>query len=74
MLDLDRMRQRFAPAHRQYPAPWQVVSEFENEQRRALLKFATSCSRAPLGGFKHLVPPLCIHKVSDMMHNALACA
>ena len=41
----------------------QVVSEFSNEQRRALLKFTTSCSRAPLGGFKHLVPPLCIHKV-----------
>ena len=41
----------------------QVVVEFSVEQRQALLKFVTSCSRAPLGGFQHLVPPLCIHKV-----------
>lgn len=41
----------------------QVVTGFSNEQRQALLKFATSCSRGPLGGFRHLVPPLRIHKV-----------
>lgn len=33
------------------------------EQRCALLRFITSTSRAPLGGFKHLQPPLTIHKV-----------
>lgn len=32
------------------------------EEQRALLKFVTSVSRAPLGGFKHLTPPLTIHK------------
>lgn len=32
------------------------------EEQRSLLKFVTSCSRAPLGGFKHLHPPLTIHK------------
>jgi len=34
-----------------------------SEHRAALLKFATSCSRAPLGGFAHMQPPLTIHKV-----------
>ena len=33
------------------------------EEQRSLLKFVTSCSRAPLGGFSHLNPPLTIHKV-----------
>lgn len=28
-----------------------------------LLKFVTSCSRAPLLGFKHLHPAFTIHKV-----------
>ena len=34
------------------------------DEQRALLKFVTSCSRAPLGGFCHLTPPLTIHRVS----------
>jgi hypothetical protein len=33
------------------------------DERCALLRFITSTSRAPLGGFKHLCPPLTIHKV-----------
>lgn len=33
------------------------------KQCAALLKFATSVSRAPLGGFQHLHPPLTIHRV-----------
>ncbi len=34
------------------------------KERSALMKFATSVSRAPLGGFKHLNPPLTLHRVS----------
>lgn len=42
---------------------WTVVRGLSQEEQRALLKFVTSVSRAPLGGFKHLTPPLTIHKV-----------
>lgn len=31
---------------------WQVVEDFDDDQRRLLLKFVTSCSRQPLFGFK----------------------
>eukprot|EP00887_Chlorella_sp_A99_P004884 scaffold4.g4884.t1 len=41
---------------------WKVVRGLVEADRRALLRFATSSSRAPLGGFKHLTPPLTIHK------------
>lgn len=43
---------------------WEVLKEFEPQERCALLKFVTSCSRAPLLGFKHLQPAFTIHKVS----------
>lgn len=39
---------------------WRVVNEFNETQRRQLLKFVTSCSRPPLLGFKDLQPPFCI--------------
>ncbi|CAD7704872.1 unnamed protein product [Ostreobium quekettii] len=42
---------------------WHVMSGFTPEDRAALLKFVTACSRPPLGGFKHLQPCLTIHKV-----------
>ncbi|KAI5061390.1 hypothetical protein GOP47_0023895 [Adiantum capillus-veneris] len=42
---------------------WEVLREFEPGERCALLKFVTSCSRAPLLGFKHLQPAFTIHKV-----------
>ncbi|KAI9199312.1 uncharacterized protein BJ171DRAFT_216009 [Polychytrium aggregatum] len=35
---------------------WKVVEGFDNEQRRKLIKFATSCPRPPLLGFKELSP------------------
>ncbi|KIM86561.1 hypothetical protein PILCRDRAFT_308371 [Piloderma croceum F 1598] len=35
---------------------WTVVDSFDQDERRALLKFVTSCSRPPLLGFKDLVP------------------
>ncbi|KAK9903317.1 hypothetical protein WJX75_002686 [Coccomyxa subellipsoidea] len=42
---------------------WKVVEEMGMKERSALMKFATSVSRAPLGGFKHLNPPLTLHRV-----------
>lgn len=41
----------------------QVITGFEPKERCMLLKFVTSCSRAPLLGFKHLQPTFTIHKV-----------
>lgn len=41
----------------------QVLEEMSAKERSALMKFATSVSRAPLGGFKHLSPPLTLHQV-----------
>ncbi|XP_057983844.1 E3 ubiquitin-protein ligase UPL7 isoform X2 [Malania oleifera] len=43
---------------------WEVVAGFEPKERCMLLKFVTSCSRAPLLGFKHLQPTFTIHKVA----------
>ncbi|CAF0734601.1 unnamed protein product [Brachionus calyciflorus] len=40
---------------------WRVVESFNEEQKRKLLKFATSRSRAPLFGFKNLIPNFAIH-------------
>lgn len=42
---------------------WEVMTGFEPKERCMLLKFVTSCSRAPLLGFKHLQPTFTIHKV-----------
>ena len=46
---------------------WRVVKELNVDQRRGLLRFVTSCSRAPLGGFQYLHPPLTIHMVTRMV-------
>ncbi|XP_052171846.1 E3 ubiquitin-protein ligase UPL7 isoform X2 [Diospyros lotus] len=43
---------------------WEVISEFEPKERCMLVKFVTSCSRAPLLGFKYLQPTFTIHKVA----------
>ncbi|XP_008392543.3 E3 ubiquitin-protein ligase UPL7 [Malus domestica] len=43
---------------------WEVMEGFEPKERCMLLKFVTSCSRAPLLGFKHLQPTFTIHKVA----------
>ncbi|XP_057535793.1 E3 ubiquitin-protein ligase UPL7 [Amaranthus tricolor] len=43
---------------------WEVMTDFEPTERCMLLKFVTSCSRAPLLGFKHLHPTFTIHKVA----------
>jgi ubiquitin-protein ligase E3 C len=49
--------------HQDHPvilALWDALRSFSNEEQRAFIKFVTSCSRAPLLGFKYLEPPLCI--------------
>ncbi|KAK7245012.1 hypothetical protein RIF29_39842 [Crotalaria pallida] len=43
---------------------WEVLKGFEPKERCMLLKFVTSCSRAPLLGFKYLQPAFTIHKVA----------
>lgn len=43
---------------------WEVLAGLEAKDRCSLLKFVTSCSRAPLLGFKHLQPAFTIHKVA----------
>ncbi|EFN55183.1 hypothetical protein CHLNCDRAFT_23742 [Chlorella variabilis] len=53
---------------------WQVVRGMSQEEQRSLLKFVTSCSRAPLGGFQHLNPPLTIHKDVDRLPTASTCS
>ncbi|PNH11212.1 E3 ubiquitin-protein ligase [Tetrabaena socialis] len=42
---------------------WAVIKELTPPQQAALLRFVTSCSRPPLGGFQYLQPPLTLHKV-----------
>ena len=44
---------------------WRVVESFTQEQRRALLRFTTSCSRPPLLGFKELSPKFGIRDAGD---------
>ncbi|GLT89883.1 hypothetical protein SLE2022_078450 [Rubroshorea leprosula] len=44
---------------------WEVMKGFEPKERCMLLKFVTSCSRAPLLGFKYLQPSFTIHKVAS---------
>jgi len=51
--------------HPTITAFWQVVSGMDEEQKRSLLKFVTSCSRPPLLGFKDLDPPFCIQNAGS---------
>lgn len=39
------------------------MTSLSDKERQAVMRFVTSCSRAPLGGFQHLNPPLTLHKV-----------
>ncbi|KAI9485115.1 hypothetical protein BDB00DRAFT_773664 [Zychaea mexicana] len=43
---------------------WQIVEEFSSEEKRAFLKFVTSCPKPPLGGFDYLQPPFTIRMVT----------
>lgn len=57
---------------------WEIVDEeFAPEDRAALLKFITSCSRQPLLGFGQLAPQICIHQVrtddDDRLPSSATC-
>ncbi len=43
----------------------QVLAGLSDKEQQAFMRFVTSCSRAPLGGFQFLNPPLTLHKVRD---------
>lgn len=56
---------------------WQLLQgHLEPEDMGRFLMFATSCSRAPLLGFKNLHPKFCIHRVPDSVRlpTASTCA
>lgn len=62
--------------HPTISAFWQVVGGLSEDQKRALLKFVTSCSRPPLLGFKDLDPPFCIQNSgsdSERLPTASTC-
>jgi len=42
---------------------FRALSAMGPQQRNGVLRFATSCSRTPLLGFSHLIPPFTLHKV-----------
>lgn len=70
-VDVNDLRQNtryggdFTLEHQTIQLFWKVVEEFDDIQRRQLLKFVTSCSRPPLLGFKDLDPPFCIQNAGD---------
>ncbi|KAG9459268.1 hypothetical protein H6P81_003776 [Aristolochia fimbriata] len=69
-LDLDDLKKHtrytggYSEGSRTIKLFWEVISGFEPKERCMLLKFVTSCSRAPLLGFKHLHPTFTIQKVA----------
>lgn len=49
---------------------WSIFdNDFDEKERRAVLKFATSVSRSPLLGFRHLYPKFCIQRSSGDSDN-----
>ena len=66
--DWQRHAQYSGGYHEEHPVVgwfWRVLDEFTPARRAAALKFATSCSRPPLMGFRWLQPMFCIHKASN---------
>uniref|UniRef100_A0A1X7TA40 HECT-type E3 ubiquitin transferase n=1 Tax=Amphimedon queenslandica TaxID=400682 RepID=A0A1X7TA40_AMPQE len=47
---------------------WDVVREFSEKEKQDLIKFVTSCSRAPLLGFSELHPPFTILSARETDH------
>ncbi|KAI8620764.1 hypothetical protein BC830DRAFT_1097505 [Chytriomyces sp. MP71] len=43
---------------------WQVLDEMPAKDKSAFLKFVTSCSNPPVGGFRHLEPPFTLRYVA----------
>lgn len=48
---------------------WKVIRTFDDDERRQLLKFVTSCSRPPLLGFKDLDPLFSIQNSGDDLNR-----
>ncbi|XP_015926212.1 ubiquitin-protein ligase E3C [Parasteatoda tepidariorum] len=65
----------YSDTHPVICAFWKVVEGFDERQKRQLLKFVTSCSHAPLLGFKELSPPFCIQNAGreDRLPTASTC-
>ncbi|ORX84424.1 HECT-domain-containing protein [Anaeromyces robustus] len=42
---------------------WSVLNSFSEKEKQLFLKFTTSCSKPPVGGFEYLNPPLTIRFV-----------
>jgi len=56
---------------------WEIVRDFNEEQRCMLLHFATGSSRLPLGGFAELQPTFCVtvsHGSEDRLPVAHTCS
>ncbi|EDO08662.1 HECT-domain (ubiquitin-transferase) family protein [Babesia bovis T2Bo] len=54
---------------------WELMNDFDEEERRTFLWFVTSCRRPPLMGFKQLNPPFCITRdlIQDNLPTAATC-
>eukprot|EP01083_Nonionella_stella_P071473 191988_1 len=55
---------------------WEVLAEATEEKRSQILRFATSCSRAPLLGFRAMNPTFCINRSNhpnDSLPTAATC-
>lgn len=51
---------------------WDALASLSPEDQRGFLKFVTSCSRAPLLGFRHLHPKLCIQMAGSVLDPSAA--
>ncbi|CDR93748.1 HECT domain containing protein, putative [Babesia bigemina] len=54
---------------------WEIMDEFDDDQRRMFLWFVTCCKRGPLMGFGQLQPPFCItrDRNTDNLPTASTC-
>jgi ubiquitin-protein ligase E3 C len=69
LIDMDDL-EKFAhvsgyPNDKTIKAFWKVVKSFNQEQRRGLVKFVTSCARPPLYVFSSSSPPAPLYTRSD---------
>ncbi|KAG8682736.1 hypothetical protein FRC09_016555, partial [Ceratobasidium sp. 395] len=70
-IDLDDLRENvqygglYDESHEVIRMFWKVVKDFNQDERRALLRFVTSCSRPPLLGFKELNPRFAIRDATS---------
>ena len=44
---------------------WEVLGDLTKEEKKAFLRYVTSCSKPPVGGFSTLDPPLTIRCVQE---------